>query len=657
MLLSEWLYNGLCESVGLPQTIANRREIMDTLEALFGSNPHKILPTLVILSGSRREGFRFDNSDVDVMVCLQNYKVVWNYSQFSNCSEHIMFNGTESPPGYGSLQTTPSQDRALSDFIITSKKKSYLSSIALKTAFCSGSPQFQINGPCASWRSEHFAMDIVYSIASAYWPPDASSFAKRCNLWPKPDLVQDIVKSGCHVVPTGPTSDNEDLIWRISFSLAERKILNNMNHFQFLCYGLLKIFLNEAINRCSEEDKILKSYHIKTAVFWVLQQKSLPECCPRNLLKYFKICLKLLIKWVDEGNCPNFFIPENNMFRNKIYGSIQQELLQKLHKLYEKTPWGILEICPSLYECVSSSFTNDIPTLTKTCTSLMIVDLFVELEKINMPVILSGNLENYLRSLRKIEQYVGSNMSEIEIYVVKKATTVVLENIAFFLSSVITDINRSFYVLDKIACRALRLAAKFGNFSDMLFGAMYFYSTFRYQKALSILDIVRGVLTEEDTMNTGIERYIETLAGNKSVFVVKLDNELYYIDELVIEQELEEYPWGFLFIPSYVLLLMLEYLCQRHLDTKKATAALNKLFVVVHCDQGKYIFKDLQDISWQILGICQELSDELLGALKAYRKSLDCDKQTRVFNKLESASKVRIQRVENLLYRNTATNS
>lgn len=216
---------------------------MDTLEALFGSNPHKILPTLVILSGSRREGFRFDNSDVDVMVCLQNYKVVWNYSQFSNCSEHIMFNGTESPSGYGSLQTTPSQDKALSDFIITSKKKSYLSSIALKTAFCSGSPQFQINGPCASWRSEHFAMDIVYSIASAYWPPDASSFAKRCNLWPKPDLVQDIVKSGCHVVPTGPTSDNEDLIWRISFSLAERKILNNMNHFQFLCYGFVENFL------------------------------------------------------------------------------------------------------------------------------------------------------------------------------------------------------------------------------------------------------------------------------------------------------------------------------------------------------------------------------------------------------------------------------
>lgn len=319
-VLSEWLYNGLCESVGLPQTIANRREIMDTHEALFGPNPRKILSSLGIISGSRREGFRFDNSDMDVMACLQNFKVVWNDSQFSNCSEHIMFDGTESSPGYGLLQTTPSQDKESSDFIVTSKEKSYLSSIALKTALCSGSPRFQMNDPCASWRNEHFAVDIAYSIASAYWPPDASSFAK--NLWPKPDLVQDIVKSGCHVVPTGPISEDEDLIWRISSFLGERKILNNMNHFQFLLYGLLKIFLNEAINRCSEEDKLLKSYHTKNSgilcssaeiTSWMLFKKS-PQI--------FKICLKFLIKWVDEGNCPNFFISENNMFRNKIYGSV-----------------------------------------------------------------------------------------------------------------------------------------------------------------------------------------------------------------------------------------------------------------------------------------------------------------------------------------------
>lgn len=187
-VLSEWLYNGLCESVGLPQTIANRRKIMDTCEALFDSNLYKSLSPSLILSGSGREGFRFDSSDMDVMVCLQNYKVVWNDSQFSNCSEHFMFDDTESPPGYGLLQTTPPQNKDLYDFIVTIKERSYLSSIALKTAVCLRSSS-SINGPCASWRHELFPIDIAYSIASAYWPPVASSFVKRCNLWPKPDLV------------------------------------------------------------------------------------------------------------------------------------------------------------------------------------------------------------------------------------------------------------------------------------------------------------------------------------------------------------------------------------------------------------------------------------------------------------------------------------
>lgn len=44
-----------------------------------------------------------------------------------------MFDGTESPPGYGLLQTTPSQKKD-NDFIVTIKEKSYLSSIAVKNA-------------------------------------------------------------------------------------------------------------------------------------------------------------------------------------------------------------------------------------------------------------------------------------------------------------------------------------------------------------------------------------------------------------------------------------------------------------------------------------------------------------------------------------------
>lgn len=65
-----------------------------------------------------------------------------------------------------------------------------------------------------------------------------------------------------------------------------------------------------------------------------------------------------------------------------------------------------------------------------------------------------------------------------------------------------------------------------------------------------------------------------------------------------------------------------------------------------------HITEDLKDISWQILGICQELSGNLHGALCAYKKSLACEQ---TLNRIRSASEERIQDVENLLQRNNAT--
>lgn len=48
---------------------------------------------------------------------------------------------------------------------------------------------------------------------------------------------------------------------------------------------------------------------MKTAVFWAIQQNALPHWRPQNLLVGFWVCFKLLIKWVYEGVCPNFFHP------------------------------------------------------------------------------------------------------------------------------------------------------------------------------------------------------------------------------------------------------------------------------------------------------------------------------------------------------------
>lgn len=93
------------------------------------------------------------------------------------------------------------------------------------------------------------------------------------------------------------------------------------------------------------------------------------------------------------------------------------------------------------------------------------------------------------------------------------------------------------------------------------------------------------------------------------VFSIKLENTIFYIDELLTEQEhSRKNPWSTIFIPPFVLLLMLEFLCYRHVDTLKAQNALDELTFLMHSDQDSYLTSVFKDISWQILGICQATS-------------------------------------------------
>lgn len=108
-----------------------------------------------------------------------------------------------------------------------------------------------------------------------------------------------------------------------------------MNHTQFLCYGALKIFLKEVISSENQESLIC-SYYLKTIIFWEIQNN--PGSifwCPSNLLSCFWMCFKRLCKCVLDSNCPNFFIPQNNMFQNKVVSAPREALLSQLYDYYE----------------------------------------------------------------------------------------------------------------------------------------------------------------------------------------------------------------------------------------------------------------------------------------------------------------------------------
>lgn len=280
---SREVYDAMCEFFGTSKDVALRRDVMDINEFLTGHayvfDKNKKYRYFQNLSGSTREGFNLKGSDIDIMIWMDCIKVIWRFSQ----SEHynlidnyiLCFDSSKSTPGYGLLEILPKHDdyeEYLDERTATIEGKMYLPSSGWKSIMGSRVPNCWLHGPCLMF-SDTFDLDIVICIISEFWPPSALSFTKRCKSWLKPDLLHEIVRNGCYIVPIGHSKGNhEQAEWRVSFSKAENSLICAMNHCQFLLYGIMKTFLNVVINKSQKEDvKLLCSYHMKTALFGLVK--------------------------------------------------------------------------------------------------------------------------------------------------------------------------------------------------------------------------------------------------------------------------------------------------------------------------------------------------------------------------------------------------
>lgn len=85
---------------------------------------------------------------------------------------------------------------------------------------------------------------------------------------------------------------------------------------------------------------------------------------------------------------------------------------------------------------------------------------------------------------------------------------------------------------------------------------------------------------------------------------------------MILEQEFaKKILKGTLNIPGSVILHMLEFLCFRHVDSLRARESLDSLQVVVQGVLGNAI-------SWEILGICQQIAGNIQAALYSYQMAL-----------------------------------
>ncbi|XP_062600458.1 uncharacterized protein LOC134262085, partial [Saccostrea cucullata] len=660
--ISESVFVGLCRKMGTSQLVAMRRDLMDIWE-MVENQVRTSDEESVMVSGSQREGLRLEGSDLDIMHWPNNHHVIWELSQSqyynTNRQTLILCDCSDSPPGFTLLYLlSPSMYIEIQRACIIIYNRHYISSSKFIQIVCSALKRKSTrHGPCASGKIRTLEYDEAYCFVCDFWPPSASSWIDRCHFWPPPHFVDDIVKNGCHFVAIGHNLGcNEDLEWRISFSLAEQKLVYAMNHCQFLTYGLLKLFLTEIINnRVGDDDKLLCSYHMKTAVFWVIQQNTMPHWCPQNVLGCFWVCFKLILKWVYEGDCPNFFIPDNNMFLCKIHGVKQHQLFLRLYGLYEKG-LALLLHSPTIRSCIINVLHNprlSICTDEHTLISEAEFDknLYNEIQRYN--ALVKSNIQSCMRYLQKIEKLIGSPLlTQYQNLMLQSLTAFVLQRSAIILHmETQTHKNKLRYRANKISCHMLKLAAKFGYITDMLYIAMVYYKTLRYVEALSIIEMIKVKLAQPYVIymgNVDTEIYTEAVGGQswstkmrKAVArTIRLNNEIHYISELIPEQQsavqkcITE-----LTVPPYILLYMLEILCYRHVDTMRVQTALDNLQTLVHYDQGQFIDSRLRDISWQILGICQQVTGNLQAALYSYQQSL----RQVPFHKIQTATKMRIE--------------
>nr|XP_022309522.1 uncharacterized protein LOC111115170 [Crassostrea virginica] len=663
--LSESVYVGLCLKIGTQQEVAIRRDVIDVSELL----EHKVTRTdqrVSMLSGSHREGFRFEDSDRDYMLWPNDHRVIWDFSQATLYNKQrynlILSDCSESPPGFTLLWLPLEKAERLvllscvringALFISSSMHRNNLFTVA-------GSLETTVHGPCNSGRYNGvFDYDLAHCFISEFWPPCASSWRDRCHSWPPDHVVNDIIGSGCHFVAMGHTygkhAENE---WRMSFSQAEQKLVYAMNHTQFLIYGLLKIFVKEFNIGLTDEEKLLCSYHMKTAVFWAIQQNTIGYGCPKNLLAGFWVCFKLLLKWVYEGVCPNFFIPKNNMFLNKIYGAAQRDLFDRLYDLYDKGIAFLLQI-PTISSYIMFVLCN--PRLS-VCTddhtliseALLDAELYGEIYENDSLVL--DNLHECLKHLDIVEQLIRSPLTQGQIPMLQKLTSTILQISAFTLYETYRNIhegNKQMYIANKWSCKMLKLTAKFGSVSDLLYSAMYFYKIFRHREALYVIEMAKVKLAQPGLMyrrRVDPETYTMAVGGqswsykmwNAVACDIKLHNRICYINELIPEQQsrVQNHKYSsHVNIPPFILLHMLEFLCCRYLDAVRAQEALDNLQVLVHHDQGVLIPVTLRDISWEILGICQQMSGNHQAALYSYRQSL----RQYPTNKINTATRQRI---------------
>ena len=175
------------------------------------------------------------------------------------------------------------------------------------------------------------SQDDVFAFRCCSWPDSAQEWLDRPRHYgyPSADSIQKFKRLGFLVVAVGhPDSEEENLQWRISFTLQERLLVTRFNSVQLKCYILLKVIKKRIAASGNATEKTLTSYHCKTAMFYMIENTPQEYWTPENLIRCLTGCLQLIITWIDCGVIPNYFVVAENMCKKTFDKGYRDELTE-----------------------------------------------------------------------------------------------------------------------------------------------------------------------------------------------------------------------------------------------------------------------------------------------------------------------------------------
>ena len=154
--------------------------------------------------------------------------------------------------------------------------------------------------------------DNIPAFRCLTWPMVAQEWRKRRRKWPSPDVVDQFIREGFHLVVKAPKNGgNPECDFRISFSHAEYLLSQEINEIQRECYRCLKTYHRVYL---STEAKGLISFYLKNIFLRTIEEtddemwieSSRAEC----MWKLFANLLKAL----RERHLPHYFVRSYNLF-------------------------------------------------------------------------------------------------------------------------------------------------------------------------------------------------------------------------------------------------------------------------------------------------------------------------------------------------------